>query len=135
MKRCSYYLVLTLCLVGISIPQSKNNQKVIQNTNVNWAQRALQGYNMRVWISNQMTMGLQAWDCSNGSCIPIEPYTGMEYPAGSGVEHLYGLGILIGGKVDGIAHVTMGYDGYDARKEFIPWRSSRGNFYRSSILN
>ena len=75
MKRCSYYLILTLCLAGISIPQSKNDQKSVQNTNVNWAQRALQGYNMRVWISNQMTMGLRAWDCGSQDCIPVEPHT------------------------------------------------------------
>jgi len=29
---------------------------------VNYAKRALQGFDLRVWISNQMTMGQQAWD-------------------------------------------------------------------------
>lgn len=135
MKRCSYYLVLTLCLAGISIPQSKNDQKSVQSTNVNWAQRALQGYNMRVWISNQMTMGLQAWDAGNGDQIPIEPHFGLEYPANSGVEHLYGLGPRIGGLVNHRIAVDEGYDGSDARKEFIPLRPPRGRIYQTSILN
>ncbi len=135
MKRCSYYLILTLCLAGISIPQSKNDQKSVQNTNVNWAQRALQGYNMRVWISNQIKMGLQAWDCGSQDCIPVEPHMGLEYPAGSGVEHLYGLGIRIGGKVNGAIHVSVGYDGSDARSEFYPsyYHLPRWRFWQTSV--
>jgi len=87
---------------------------------VNYAKRALQGFDMRVWISNQMTLGLQAWDCPSGNCIPEDPHYGLEYPAGSGVEHLYGGGPWIGGKVDGARRVSEGYNGNDGSKYIRP---------------
>ena len=89
-------------------------------TAVNYAKRALQGFDMRVWISNQMTMGLQAWDAQTGAGIPLEPHFGLEYPAGSGIEHLYGGGPWIGGKIDRTRHVTEGYNGNSGEKYFRP---------------
>jgi hypothetical protein len=89
-------------------------------TAVNYAKRALQGYDMRVWISNQMTMGLQAWDAGSGDGIPQEPHYGLEYPVGSGIEHLYGGGPWIGGIVDGARHVSEGYNGNNGEKYIRP---------------
>src|SRR4030042_3703453 len=71
--------------------RSKSPTKPAEVT-VSWAKRALQGFNMRVWISNQMTLGLQAWDCGFGDCIPQWPSLGLEYPLSTDIEHLYGAG-------------------------------------------
>jgi len=84
---------------------------------VNYAKRAIQGFDLRVWISNQMTMGQQAWD---GNYTTQDPPYGMEYPAGSGIEHVYGAGPWIGGIVDGTRRVSEGYNGDDANKYIRP---------------
>jgi len=78
-------------------------------TTVSYAKRAVQGFDMRVWISNQMVSGIQAWDCIGFYCWEEEPTYGCEYPAGSGIEHLWGSGPLIGGIVDGVRRVSEAY--------------------------
>ena len=121
MKRCSYFLILTLCLAGITVSQPKENKKDIQGTTVDWASRALQGFGMKVWLSNQMKMGLQAWDCSDQSCIPVDwPKFGWLYPITSNCEHLYVLSPVIGGKIDGMIIVDQGYNLYSGTGEFFP---------------
>jgi hypothetical protein len=87
---------------------------------VAYAKQEIQGYSMKVWISNQMCLGLQAWDAGSGDQIPEEPHFGLEYPAGTGIEHLYGAGPWIGGKVNGSRRVTEGYNGDNAEKWFRP---------------
>lgn len=84
---------------------------------VSYAKRALQGFNMRYWISNQMCIGQEAWDGNIQSQTP--PY-GLEYPVGSGIEHMFGAGPWIGAIVDGWRHVSMGYNGYNAAKYIRP---------------
>jgi hypothetical protein len=87
-----------------------------------WAKKVLQGYSMKVWLSNQMTMGEEAWDPYlpplNG-CSPTQGL-GMEYPVGQCIEHLYGAGPVIGGLIDGVRRVSEAYNGDDAHKEFLP---------------
>ncbi len=125
-----------------SIPKSNNLKQINpkgggtsfskpSETMADFALRVKQGFNMRVWISNQMTMGLQAWD---GEQNTPDGY-GMEYPAGSGVEHIYGAGPRIGGIIDGVIRVDEAYNGSDARKEFLPeWRHLyRERIWRTSI--
>ena len=109
----------------------------IKKVNSNFAERILQGFNMRVWLSNQMTMGVRAWDVSDEWLIPVEPKFGMEYPAGSGIEHLYGAGPRIGGKIDGVIYVDEGYNGYDGRNEFQPEYKHlpREHFWYASVRN
>ncbi len=112
--------------------------KGAQKTAVNFAKRALQGYDMRVWISNQMTMGLEAWDCGvAGSCIPEDPPYGLEYPAGSGIEHLYGGGPAIAGKVDGVRRVSEGYNLNNRNKDILPDPNHplRERIWRTSVAD
>jgi len=137
MKQCFYILILTPCLAGILLSQSKDHNNKIQNATVNYAQRALQGFNMRVWISNQMTLGLQAWDAQSGDQIPDKPHFGMEYPANSGVEHIFGLGPWIGGIKNGIKFVVRGYEGAFGEKEFLPNRNQilRERIWQTSTRN
>ena len=81
----------------------KGGNATPNKTAVTYAKRALQGFDMRVWISNQMALGQEAWD---GQIQSQEPPYGLEYPAGSGVEHLFGAGPWIGGIVDGSRRVS-----------------------------
>ena len=126
-------VVLVVCSCMYASHDKKN--KSFPKKTANFTLRALQGFNMRVWLSNRMTMGLQAWDADNGSMIPVEPKFGMEYPAGSGVEHIFGAGPRIGGKVDGVIHVDEGYNGSDGRSEFYSEYKHllRELFWRTSI--
>lgn len=136
MKKVVSILLFILIIANVNTFASVDKKYKSQSKKtVNFASRALQGFNMRVWISNQMTMGLRAWDAQTGSQIPVPPYFGMEYPAGSGVEHIYGAGPRIGGKVDGVIHVDEGYNGSDARSEFYPEYKSllREKIWRTSI--
>ncbi|HYQ85803.1 MAG TPA: fibronectin type III domain-containing protein [Bacteroidota bacterium] len=105
---------------------------------VSWAKHALQGFNMKLWMSNQIALGIQAWDpypVPPGNCG--FPGIGLEYPAGSCIEHLYGAGPWIGAIVNGVRRVTEGYNGDDARKEFLPERqdTARDRFWETSIHN
>ena len=79
-----------------------------QKTAVTWAKHAHQGFSMRLWLSNQMEMGRQAWN--DGGIVPPEPCSdqgiGLEYPAGSCIEHLFGAGPWIAGIVDGTRTVS-----------------------------
>ena len=81
---------------------------------VPWAKRALQGFKLKVWISNQMALGKAAWDGT-----PADGY-GLEYPTGSGIEHLTGAGPWIGAMIGGFPRVIEGYNEDDARKEILP---------------
>ncbi len=86
-----------------------------------WTKFFHQGFNMKMWISNTMTFGCEA---TEGECGGIGPdgqtLIGLEYPIGSGIEHLFGGGPWIGGLVNGVRHVDEGYNGDDARTEFQP---------------
>ncbi|HLF14200.1 MAG TPA: hypothetical protein VI932_04870, partial [Bacteroidota bacterium] len=122
-------LSIMMCVVAVFMTEtgfpradksrSAADPRAVSKTAVNYAKRAVQGFDMQVWISNQMTIGLQAFD---GGSIPagFTPRYGLEYPAGSGIEHVYGAGPWIGGIVDGTRHVSEGYNGDSAGKFIRP---------------
>lgn len=130
MKRCIILILLLSCIGYTALSHTKNQR--LRKTTASYAIKVQQGFNMRAWISNQMTMGLQAWDGEQNTPGGF----GMEYPAGSGVEHIYGAGPRIGGIIDGERRVTEGYNGTDARKEFLPEARHiyRERMWRTSIL-
>ncbi len=133
--RClSLFTIIVVILSFAGTPTKKNQNGGREQSNImyNFAERVKQGFNMRVWLSNQMTMGLQAWD---GDASVVPDGIGLEYPAGSGVEHLYGAGPRLGAIIDGGYRVTEGYNGMDARKEFQPEQKhpSRDKFWKTSI--
>jgi hypothetical protein len=85
-----------------------------------WSKRAQQGFSMKVWISTQIAMGIEAWD---PFAVPIEDCgvgIGADFPAGSAscIEHLFGMGPIIGGIINGTRFVSEGYNSEDARMEF-----------------
>ena len=86
-----------------------------------WQKYFRQGFNMRMWIANTMTNGCMAVAGNCGETGPDgQTLFGLEYPASSGIEHLFGGGPWIGGLVNGVRHVDEGYNGDDGRTEFIP---------------
>jgi hypothetical protein len=129
-------LIAVSCIV-LSAAARQKFAETPSGTQVTYASHALQGFDLKVWISNQMAIGLEAWDCLTGACIPEEPHVGVEYPAGSGIEHVFGGGPWIGGIINGSRRVTQGYDGNTAQKYLRPdprhplreriWRTSVGD--------
>jgi hypothetical protein len=77
---------------------------------VAWAKRIQQGFNLRLWMDSQLLMGNQA---------TVSPTAiGLDYPAGSNVEHLFGGGPVIGGLVNGARRVSAAY--WEGVQEFGP---------------
>src|ERR1041385_7514525 len=137
MKRRLLYLFLFLLLAGAAVPKDRKGITGIKGTRsideteagVSWAKHVLQGFNMRIWLTNQIAFGLEAWDpgVSNASQVPPgdcgDVGIGLEYPVGGCVEHMFGGGPWIGGLVDGVRRVDESYNGDDARHEFMPERT------------
>ncbi|MBI5020156.1 MAG: hypothetical protein HZB59_01840 [Ignavibacteriales bacterium] len=133
MKKIFTLIFIVLFSIGITYSEKKDKRSNnLQKPTVNFAVKVKQGFNMKVWLSNQMTMGTQAWD---GGSESTPDGFGLEYPAGSGVEHLYGAGPRIGGIIDGTIHVSEGYEGSLPKKEFLPERAHlpRERFWQTSI--
>lgn len=105
-----------LCSADVSAQLKEHSSILSEKTGVSSAKRALQGFSMRVWISNQMVMGLQAFDEQPGESSSI----GLEYPLRSNVEHLYAAGPVIAGIVNGSRRVSEGYNLYSGQKNFLP---------------
>jgi len=125
-------IVVILSFAGTPTKKKQNGDREQSNVMYNFAERVKQGFNMRVWLSNQMALGLEAWD---GGAESVPDGIGLEYPAGSLVEHLYGAGPRLGAIIDGGIRVTEGYNGSDARKEFQPEQKHplRNKFWKTSI--
>ena len=137
---------------GVSAQDTKKigAHALSKTAGVSWTKKIKQGFTMKLWMSNQLSMGQAAWlpssppmgDCNGGAGVGE---IGLEYPVGSGtcIEHLYGAGPMIGGLVYDPASGTYvrrtseGYNGTDSRTEFYPeiqdtardkiWRSVKGD--------
>jgi hypothetical protein len=91
-------------------------------TGVTWAKHIKQGFSMKVWLSNQMALGIEAWDPNP---VPVENCgvgIGLEYPIGACIEHIFGAGPLIAGIVNGTRRVptynrTMSHELVPERKD------------------
>ncbi len=134
MKRllCITFFLFLTDASGQTIDKKGHPGNVPTSVTVNWARRIIQGFSMRVWLSNQMVMGGQAWDVDEAS---TPDGFGLEYPAGSGIEHLYAAAPWIGGIVNGRRLVSEGYNGDDANKEILPdyYHLPREHFWRTSV--
>lgn len=120
MKSLIVTLILVLFLSAAAFTQ-KPGSRFEAKTSVAWAKQVNQGFSMRIWLSNQMAMGLQAWDLGSLP-LPTGPQGGLIYPAESDIEHLYGAGPWIGGIVNGARRVSEGYNGDNANKYILPNR-------------
>ncbi len=101
--------------------------------------QTIQGYNFRVWLGTNATVGQRAF------VDGIPPNNiGCEYPVNSQIEHLYGAGVWIGALVDTgsggstqtIPAVTTGYDwgAQGPRHEMYGHQVERDSFFHTSIL-
>ncbi|MBI3195616.1 MAG: hypothetical protein HYZ34_14285, partial [Ignavibacteriae bacterium] len=148
MKKVSRYqvcviVVLVLFFSSLLITSEKHPKKgdirSTEKTVVSWAKRAYQGFNLRMWLSNQSTVGIGAWDGD----VPVDYVVncgygiGVSYPYTSCVEHVYGAGPIIGAKIDGVRYVTEGYNGNAGDSYFLPERkdTARDKFWFTSIDN
>jgi hypothetical protein len=109
--------VMFWCYVSVVWPQtiskytgSDAGRHAMKASTVSWAKRYLQGYNMKVWMNNQLKFGIDVAPSLND--------IGLEYPAGSRNEHLYVGGPVIGGIVNGTKRVTSAW--WFANEEFVP---------------
>src|SRR5713101_3538258 len=153
--------VLTFILTIASTLVAQEHQKskahrLTKSAGVTWAKYALQGFSMKLWLSNQLMMGQAAWfpltvpldgDCAGSSA---GGGLGLIYPVGTSecIEHLYGAGPMIGGLVFDpatgtyVRRVSEGYNGTDFRTEFYPeikdtlrdkiWVTSKANIWTDS---
>src|ERR1051325_6558463 len=130
MKRSFVLVVLSLlslsALVGGVTNKSKDGAGLYKSADpVVWSKKALQGFSMKMWMNNQLAMGIEAWGGS-GSDVPDSEHCGIGigcvYPSGSGscVEHLFGAGPIIGGIINGTAYVSEAYNTESAGQEFVP---------------
>jgi hypothetical protein len=102
-----------------------------------------QGFTMRTWIGTNAAIGGVAFD----TYPPPEGVIGLEYPVGSGIEHLYGVGIWFGAIVDTarrgppsrIYAVTTGYDWNPSsggpRHEMFGHQTSGDTIFRTSVYD
>ena len=104
-------------------------------TSVRWAKQVQQGFDLKIWLSNMLVMGKMAFD--NGNPAPTCGSTGIgcEYPAGSCIEHIYGMGPWIGGLINGTRYVTEGYNGDAGHGFLLPVEgdSLRNRIWHTSI--
>src|ERR1041385_8689328 len=114
MKRFALYLFLVFVLIGSVHANVKSGLNGKRNGGANstesvlgytWSKHALQGYSMKIWLSNQMAMGQEAWDPDNVPQGDCSTGIGLEYPSGSCVEHLFGAAPWIGGLINGKRYV------------------------------
>jgi hypothetical protein len=98
-------------------------------------------FKMRVWESNNSTLGRVAGG-STAQSTPPDGF-GIEYPTGSGIEHIFGAGPWIGAIIDTalpgnppskIMAVTTGYEGWSGPYlEFFGNPDGRDSFFITSI--
>src|SRR5437016_3043819 len=126
MKRSLIWVLASLLIFAAAASKEKRKSGVggkgvesIDNTEAgaSWAKHILQGFNMRIWLTNQIAFGLEAWDPAFSPASQVPPGDcgdigiGLEYPVGGCVEHMFGGGPWIGGLVNGVRRVDESYNG------------------------
>ncbi|HEX9655282.1 MAG TPA: hypothetical protein VGB89_00045 [Bacteroidota bacterium] len=122
-------LRIAITLLALFVPYtSLHTQQGISSTN--------QGYSMKIQMDNRGVFGLQAYP--GGAQNPNG--LGLEYPAGTTVEHLFGSGIWVGGLLDTTASgsgtrirvVSTGYQGWEGPLfEFYPGSSPADTIWKT----
>lgn len=99
-----------------------------------------QGYSMRIQLSNQGVMGLQAYP-EGASQAQNAGKLGLEYPLGQQFEHLFGAGVWVGGLLDTarvgtspqIRGVSTAYEGWSGPLyEFFPGNNQGDSIWSGS---
>lgn len=110
---------------------SQNNSKITLRTQ-DYA--TCYGLKVNVWTSNRGCMGINAIGDGNGGCGGL----GLEYPAQSKIEHLFGAGVWVGARTDTgrsanrVVGVTVAYEGWSGPLfEMFGSSDGRDSFYTS----
>jgi hypothetical protein len=142
------FLSIALCLTSLAFSATREGKfktkKTPDQTEINSASQLtqdhglLQGFNMRVWMSNRSCMG-ENYLGTNQTPSGF----GLEYPQGSSIEHLYGAAPWIGALVDTstsgppriIKAVSTGYEGWSGELfEMFGNPNGSDTFYQTSTL-
>jgi hypothetical protein len=102
---------------------------------VTWSKQVRQGFNLRVWMNNSLVLGRSAFDIQQPPMEYCNTGIGLEYPAGSCVEHLFGGGPMVGAIINGTRYVTEVYNGDAGDSETLtePKDTLRNVFWFTSI--
>src|SRR5260221_2285840 len=140
----SFLLVLAIAAIAICQPRAGNKFRnteapgdISREGSVAGAKLAHQGFNMKVWINNQLVAGLQSWN-DPGGIPPEEPcYNsfGLLYPTDGCIEHLFAAAPLIGAMVDGTRRVSEGYNTENGGSDFVPSQrdTARERIWKTSL--
>ena len=120
MKKPSAARMLCLMIMGLLPGALLSQQGAFQEKTTNAA-------NVRLNVTNHGTFGNAFRGYRDGSNDPS-----CEYPAGSGIEHLFEGGIWIGGKENG-GQVVVSTSAYDAPQGYAPGRAGF-EFYIDSTI-
>ena len=142
LRLCLVCLWLLICallspvqLIARDNPHNKHVDTPAK-TSVRWAKQVQQGFDLKIWLSNMLVMGKQAFDDGNPPMFACPPYgIGCEYPEYSCKEHIFGMGPWIGGKINGTRRVTEGYNGNFGYGFLLPEQrdTARDQIWHTSI--
>lgn len=105
MPNMRFTIVLSILLIGLSLHAQNSFQEKTTNAS-----------NVRLNVTNIGTFGNAFRGYRDGTGDPS-----AEYPAGSGIEHLFEGGIWIGGKENG-GQIVVSTSAYDAPQGYAPGR-------------
>lgn len=129
MKRLTLCMNLLVVVCTLSIAADPANAQ----SNV---RAARQGYSMSLAFDNRGSAGRVAY---SGVIPQPDSLPGLEYPIGSGYEHLFGMGLWVGGILDTstgpapslVRAVTTGYEGWQGPYfEFYPGSSPADSIWK-----
>ncbi|TAK61476.1 MAG: hypothetical protein EPO24_05755 [Bacteroidetes bacterium] len=124
--RCINVLVLLTLVVSAPLLSQKKKSVLAQQATmgnaVQYPQSIRQGFTMRVWMNDRLTFGSEAagWDNKPPSDENEASRIGLEYPIGSGIEHLFAAGPYIGGIINGVRYVSETYNSNTGYNSFFP---------------
>jgi hypothetical protein len=131
-----YVITISLLVVATMLPTKMSSQPRHQS--------GKQGYSMKIMLNNAGAMGKAAYPPFRPTLSPPTPADslGLEYPIGQRIEHLFGGGIWIGGRLDTtrgsgtnepLRLVTCSYEGWAGPLfEMYPGSDQADTIWRAS---
>lgn len=143
--RLSFILILALGVVANGSSGTKN-KNVRDNQSLDFSKVAQaqtrvmrHGFDVNVWMSNRGGLGLNADGSAGTSPYVADGGLGLEYPAKSGIEHLFGSGVWFGAYVDTgrgaqrVIGTTVAYEGWSGPHfEMFGNPNGADSFYRAN---
>jgi fibronectin type 3 domain-containing protein len=130
-----------LCVPGSASSRNKSPFDIsgygLGKVTLSWSKQVRQGYNMRVWMNNNLVLGRSAFDAQQVPADYCGVGIGLEYPQGSCVEHLFGGGPWFSAIINGVRYVTEAYNGDAGDSETLPQQKDtlRNLIWHTSIYD